>query len=57
MNINDTYNWEEKTILIAEDEEINYILLVELLAQTNAKILHASDGIQAVNLCKEFNRR
>lgn len=44
------YNWQDKVILIAEDEEINYIFLAEALRETNAEILHARDGQEAINL-------
>ena len=40
---------EGKVILIAEDDEINFLLIKEILAKTGAKILHAKDGIEAVN--------
>lgn len=46
------YNWDDKTILIAEDEAINYYYINELLSVTNAKTLHAWDGKQAVELVK-----
>jgi len=38
-----------KTILIAEDEENNYKLLVVYLTKTNAKIAWARNGKEAVN--------
>jgi len=38
------------TILIAEDEEINFMYLEEVLRRTNAKVIHACDGQEAVNL-------
>jgi PAS domain S-box-containing protein len=43
-------NWSDKTILVTEDEETNYYYLEELLAPTKAKIIHAKDGKQAVEL-------
>jgi len=45
------YNWENYTILIVEDARISYELLVKFLEATKVKILHASDGEQAVNIC------
>jgi len=39
-------------ILIAEDEEINYYYLVELLEETKANIFHARNGKEAVQLCR-----
>jgi PAS domain S-box-containing protein len=41
-----------KTLLIAEDEDFNYMLLEELLADINSKILRARNGIEAVEICK-----
>ncbi|MEE4197255.1 MAG: response regulator [Bacteroidales bacterium] len=46
------YDWEGKTILIAEDDEANYMLLQKSLAKTNAQIIHAENGKEAVNICK-----
>jgi PAS domain S-box-containing protein len=40
------------TLLIAEDEDSNYMLLVELLADMEIKILRASNGIETVEICK-----
>ena len=46
------------TILIAEDEEINYLYLEILLKNKiylNCIILHAKNGEEAFNFCKEHN--
>jgi len=40
------------TILIAEDEEINFMYLEEVLRRTNATVIHACDGLEAVELFK-----
>lgn len=45
-------SFEGKTILIAEDEDNNFIFLQEVLNQTKVKIIRAKDGLQAVNLVK-----
>jgi len=42
------YNWEGKTILIAEDEDLNYKVLESALSRTNAKVLRAINGLEAV---------
>lgn len=44
------FNFEGKTILIVEDDEINYRFLNIVLERTKASILHACDGEAAVNL-------
>ena len=38
------YNFKHKTILIAEDEDMNFILVKKILEQTNATIIRAVDG-------------
>lgn len=42
-----------KTILVAEDEEINFLFIETLLQPTGAKILHAWNGQQAIDLVKQ----
>ncbi len=39
------------TIVIAEDEEMNFILLNEMLSNSNLTIMHAFNGQEAVDLC------
>lgn len=46
-------DWSEKSILIVEDEEINYLFIETLLSMTRAKITHAWNGKQAVDRVKE----
>jgi PAS domain S-box-containing protein len=46
------YNWKDKKILIAEDTEVNYILLVKVLAEFQVIIKRARNGIEAVEICK-----
>ncbi|MEN8248284.1 MAG: response regulator [Bacteroidota bacterium] len=45
----------EKTILIAEDEEINYFLLERLISilAPDIKVLHAVNGKEAVEICNK----
>jgi PAS domain S-box-containing protein len=42
------YNWHDKTILIAEDDEKGYNLLEMGLKQTNVNIIHAKNGKEAI---------
>jgi CheY-like chemotaxis protein/serine phosphatase RsbU (regulator of sigma subunit) len=44
------YDWAGKTILIAEDDESNVLLLRKALEKTNAEIIHAENGKQAIKL-------
>ncbi len=50
------HNWKDKVILIAEDEEVNYRFLETILQRTQAQILHAKNGLEAVELCKKINQ-
>ncbi|MDA3952496.1 MAG: ATP-binding protein [Bacteroidales bacterium] len=45
-------NWENNTILIAEDEDSNYRVLQMALKRTNVNILRAENGKQAIEICK-----
>ena len=42
----------KKTILIAEDEENNYLLMVEQLSSLNINLIHACNGKEAVDICE-----
>lgn len=46
--------WQNKTILVAEDEEINFIFLEELLTRTGARVLHAKNGQEAVEYVNSY---
>jgi len=43
----------DATILVAEDEEFNYLYIKELLKKMDFKIIHAKDGQEAIEICKE----
>ncbi len=47
---NKLYDWTNKTILITEDEAINFILLEEILSATGVNILKATTGKAALEL-------
>lgn len=40
------------TLLIAEDEDFNFLLLEEFLSDKNINIIRACNGKEAVNICK-----
>lgn len=42
-----------QTILIAEDDDLNFSLFYISLRETGVKILHAENGQQAIDLCRE----
>lgn len=46
------YNWNNITILVAEDEDLNYKVLDTCLTRTMAHIIRAKDGAAAVEICK-----
>jgi len=46
-------NWEDKTILIAEDVKVNFLFLSAALKRTKATLLHAKDGMEAINTARE----
>ena len=52
MLIDKEYNWQNKVILIAEDEETNYLLVEKLLKSVHATLLRAKTGKEAVDIVK-----
>jgi PAS domain S-box-containing protein len=46
------YNWEGKLFLVAEDDKFSYKFLEGFLKQTKAEVLRASDGREAVEMCR-----
>jgi PAS domain S-box-containing protein len=44
------YNWKGKTILMVEDDPVNMRFLTVLLTRTEADLLYASDGREAIEL-------
>ncbi len=50
MLIDKEYSWRGKTILIAEDEEINYMFMERVLMATNATLIRATNGKFAIDI-------
>ena len=48
------YAWEFKTILIAEDEETNFLFVEAILEDTKANLIWAKNGSEAV---EKFNKQ
>ncbi len=48
-----SYDWSGKSILIAEDTDCSYLYLKTILRHTNANILWASSGQEAINMVRE----
>jgi len=51
IELENSYSWSDKIILIAEDIELNYLYLYQLLAPTGASIIRAENGKIAVDFC------
>ncbi len=49
----EAFDWSGKTILVVEDEESNFELVEATLFQTKVKILHAVNGKEAVEMCRQ----
>lgn len=50
------FNWENKTILIAEDDIQSFHFLRELLNKTRAEIIHARTGREAVEIVRSTDK-
>jgi PAS domain S-box-containing protein len=50
ININ---NGQKQTVLVAEDEEFNFMLIETLLNDKNYIVIHAHNGKEAVELCNK----
>jgi two-component system, cell cycle response regulator DivK len=51
----ENHKWENKTVLIVDDIEVNFIFLETILADTHIKTLYATNGQIAVDMCKKNN--
>jgi len=51
---NKTYNWSNRHILVAEDEELNWLFVREMLRQTGATIHRARNGREVVTLTRKL---
>lgn len=47
------YTWKDKKILIVEDVDSNFLFLETLISKTEAKIIWAKSGKQAISMCNE----
>lgn len=52
---NKTYNWNNKHILVAEDEELNWQFVREMLRRSGATIHRARDGREVVSLTRKLS--
>ena len=49
MNI----NWENKTIVVVDDTEINFVLIKTQLRKTNANIVWLKNGAEAIEFVQK----
>lgn len=52
-NWKNMYDWSDKVILIVEDIEANHMFIAAALKRTNAQLLWAKDGSEAIDFAKE----
>lgn len=52
-NQRETYDWSDKTVLIAEDVDDNFLFLKTFLRKTKIKVLWARDGKEAIEICQK----
>ncbi len=50
----DRYDWSDKTILVAEDIDINYLFIEKALQETNVNLLWAHNGIEAIEMSSKY---
>lgn len=46
-------DWSDKTVLIAEDVNDNFLFLKTYLRKTKINVLWAKDGQEAIDICKQ----
>jgi two-component system cell cycle response regulator DivK len=47
------YHWDNKVVLITEDEEVNFFYLKTIFKKTEARILRAKNGKEAVDIIEQ----
>jgi signal transduction histidine kinase len=51
---NKSYNWSGRRILVAEDEELNWMFIREMIRRSGAEIVRAKNGLEAVTMAGEL---
>lgn len=49
------FNWKDKLILVAEDDELNFEYMKALLEPTQAKVIRAKDGSQVIKIISKLS--
>jgi CheY-like chemotaxis protein len=52
INLKDEFNWSDKTILIAEDMNLNYLVIKNILSSTLANLVWVRNGQEAIDIIK-----
>ncbi len=52
--LEETIDWSTKTILIAEDEDVNFLYLQSALSKTKVNILRAHNGEEALEMARIY---
>lgn len=47
------FNWTSECFLVADDDFYSHLLLEKVLLKTGAKVVHAYNGAEAINILKE----
>lgn len=47
------FDWSNKVMLVAEDEDSNYFLLDRILRRTGVTLLWAHNGMEAIEICRK----
>lgn len=50
------FEWKDKVILVVEDDEVNFRFVEAILLDSEAQILYAVNGFQAVELCRSISK-
>ncbi len=51
---NKSYDWSGRRILVAEDEELNWMFIREMIRRSGAEIVRAKNGLEAVTMAGEL---
>ena len=49
------YHWNNRLVLITEDEEVNFFYLKTLLKKTEARIIRARNGKEAIDIITDHH--
>lgn len=50
------YKWEGKTLLLVEDEDVNYLYIHELLKTTGVNLVRVVTGEEALTICRSMQQ-